>query len=139
MTVHGGQLRLSTPGHGAVLDLTEGVRAVVARSRVRTGIAVVFVGGATAAVTTLEYEPGAVADLRALLDRLLPPGAGYEHDALNGDTNGHAHARAALIGPSETVPLVGGELALGTWQQIVLCDFDDRPRERSVVVQVLGD
>jgi secondary thiamine-phosphate synthase enzyme len=89
-------------------------------------------------VTTLEYEPGAVADLRALLDRLIPPDAAYEHNARNADTNAHSHLRAAVIGPSETIPIVGGELGLGTWQQVVVLDFDDRPRERIVSVQVLS-
>jgi secondary thiamine-phosphate synthase enzyme len=90
------------------------------------------------AITTIEYEPGAVADLQALLDRLIAPGGEYRHNALNHDTNAHSHLRAALIGPSETIPIVGGELGLGTWQQVVLLDFDDRPRERIVSVQVLS-
>ena len=138
MAVHGGLLRVQTPGDGAVVDLTEGVRSVVARSGVQAGIAAVFAVGATVGVTTLEYEPGAVADLRALLDRLIPPDAPYEHNARNADTNAHSHLRAAVIGPSETIPIVGGELGLGTWQQVVLLDFDDRPRERIVSVQVLS-
>jgi secondary thiamine-phosphate synthase enzyme len=93
------------------------------------------------AVTTMEHEPGGIADLRATLERLVPerPDDGdYEHNRLNNDTNAHAHIRAAIVGPSVTVPLVQGELALGTWQQIVLIDFDDRPRERTVSVQVVG-
>jgi secondary thiamine-phosphate synthase enzyme len=139
MTVHGGLLRLSTAGHGAIVDITEGVRAIVARSGVRTGVAVVFVTGSTAAITTMEFEPGGVADLQALLERLVPVGEDYRHNVLNGDTNAYAHLRASLVGPSESVPLVGGELVLGTWQQLVLCDFDDGPRERRVTVQVLGE
>jgi secondary thiamine-phosphate synthase enzyme len=138
VTVHSGLLRLETAGDGAVVDLTEGVRSIVARSAVDAGAAVVFAVGATVAVTTIEHEPGAVADLGALLDRLIPPDAAYEHNALNHDTNAHSHLRAALIGPSETIPIVGGELGLGTWQQVVLVDFDDRPRERIVSVQVLS-
>jgi secondary thiamine-phosphate synthase enzyme len=86
----------------------------------------------------MEYEPGGVQDLRALLDRLIPSQGDYEHNRLNHDTNSHAHQRASLIGSSESVPVVGGRLALGTWQQLVLVDFDDRPRERTVVVQVLS-
>ena len=86
----------------------------------------------------MEFEPGGVHDLRALLDRLIPAEGDYEHNRLNHDTNSHAHQRASLIGASETVPVVGGRLALGTWQQLVLVDFDDRPRERTVVVQVAG-
>jgi len=98
----------------------------------------VFVTGSTAAVTTMEYEPGGVSDLRKLLDRLIPAQGDYEHNRLNHDTNSHAHLRAALIGPSETIPLLDGKLALGTWQQIVLIDFDDRPRERTVTVQIVS-
>jgi secondary thiamine-phosphate synthase enzyme len=139
VTVHGGLLRLSTAGHGAIVDITDGVRAVVARSGVRTGVVVVFVTGSTAAITTMEFEPGGVADLQALLQRLVPVEGRYEHNVRNQDTNAHAHLRASLLGPSESVPLVGGELVLGTWQQLVLCDFDDRPRERAVTVQVLGE
>jgi secondary thiamine-phosphate synthase enzyme len=138
VTVHSGLLRLQTAGDGAVVDLTEGVRSIVARSGVDAGAAVVFAVGATVGVTTIEYEPGAVADLQALLDRLIPPEGDYEHNVRNHDTNAHSHLRAALIGPSETVPIVGGELGLGTWQQIVLVDFDDRPREGIVSVQVLS-
>jgi secondary thiamine-phosphate synthase enzyme len=139
MSVHGGLLRISTPGHGAILDVTDGVRAVVARSGVRTGMVVVFVTGSTAAITTMEFEPGGVADLQALLQRLVPVEASYEHNVRNQDTNAYAHLRASIVGPSETVPLVGGELVLGTWQQVVLCDFDDRPRDRAVTVQVVGE
>lgn len=138
MTVHGGLLRLSTGGNGEIVDLTAGVEAVVRQSEVQAGLAVVFAPGATVGVTTMEFEPGAVADLQALLDRLVPPCAEYEHNVRNHDTNGHAHLRAALVGPSESVPIVAGQLALGTWQQIVLLDFDDRPRERQVAVQVLS-
>ena len=138
MAVHGGLLRVETPGNGAVVDLTEGVRSIVARSDVQTGVAAVFAVGATVGVTTIEYEPGTVADLQALLDRLIPPQGAYEHNALNRDTNAHSHLRAALIGPSETIPVVGGELGLGTWQQVVLVDFDNRPRERVVSVQILS-
>lgn len=138
MTVHGGLLRLTTDGDGDVVDLTAGVEAVVHQSGVQTGTAVVFTPGATVGVTTIEFEPGAVADLRAWFDRHMPREAGGEHNARNGDSNGHAHLRAALVGPSESVPIVGGRLTLGTWQQIVLVDFDDRPREREVTVQVLS-
>lgn len=138
MAVHGGLLRLSTPGDGAIVDLTEGVRSIVGRSGVDSGVAVVFAVGATVAVTTMEHEPGGVADLQALLDRVIPPDAEYEHNARNHDTNAHAHLRAAMIGPSESIPVVRGDLGLGTWQQVVLLDFDDRPRDRVVSVQVLS-
>ncbi len=137
MTAQGGKLALQTAGHGDIVDLTEGVERVVSTAGVTHGIVSVFVVGSTAAVTTMEYEPGGVADLQALLDRLIPAGGEYEHNRLNHDSNSHAHQRASLIGASETVPIVDGRLALGTWQQIVLIDFDDRPRQRTVLVQVL--
>jgi secondary thiamine-phosphate synthase enzyme len=138
MTVHTGELRFDTEGDGQVVDLTEGVAAVVRQSGVEHGIVSVFVPGATAAVTTMEYEPGGVSDLRALLDRLVPREGDYEHNRLNHDSNSHAHMRAAIVGPSETIPVVAGELRMGTWQQVVLIDFDDRPRSRNVVVSVTG-
>ena len=138
MAVNSGLLRFSTPGGCEIVDLTEGVASIVSRSEVRHGVAVVFGDGSTVAVTTMEFEPGAVADLRAALERLLPAGLDYEHNRLNHDTNAHAHLRAAMIGPSETVPVVDGRLALGTWQQIVLLDLDVRPRERTVHVSVLS-
>ena len=137
MATHAGALRLSTRGDGHVVDLTEGVARVVATSGVRTGVACVFVVGSTAAVTTMEHEPGGVADLQALLDRLIPREERYEHNVRNADTNAHAHLRAALVGPSEAIPVVEGRLALGTWQQVVLVDFDDSPRDRTVLVHVL--
>jgi secondary thiamine-phosphate synthase enzyme len=138
MAVYGGLLRLETPGNGEIVDLTQGVASVVRTSEVSRGLVTVFATGSTVAVTTMEYERGGVDDLQALLDRLIPAQGDYEHNRLNHDTNSHAHLRAAIIGPSETIPVVGGELALGTWQQIVLIDFDDRPRSRVVTVQVLS-
>jgi secondary thiamine-phosphate synthase enzyme len=138
MAFHGGMLRLSTAGDADVVDITEGVARVVATSGIAGGVAVAFVIGSTAAITTMEHEPGGVADLQALLDRLVPPRGDYEHNRRNHDTNAHAHLRASVIGPSESIPVVDGRLALGTWQQLVLVDFDDRPRERRVVVHVVG-
>ncbi len=137
MTVGGGMLRLQTSGNGHIVDLTEGVARIVATSGVERGLVTVFAVGATVGVTTMEYEPGGVADLQRLLERLVPAEGDYEHNRLNHDTNSHAHQRAALIGPSETIPVIDGRLTLGTWQQIVLIDFDDRPRERTVSVHVL--
>jgi secondary thiamine-phosphate synthase enzyme len=138
VTVHTGLLRLETEGDGQIVDLTEGVLAVVRQSEVTHGVVCVFVTGSTAAVTTMEYEPGGVADLQALLDRLVPRAGTYQHNVLNHDDNAHAHLRASLVGPSETVPLVAGRLVLGTWQQLVLIDFDDRPRRREVHVQIVS-
>ena len=138
MGVHTGHLRFSTDGNGDVIDLTEGVLEVVRSSGVEDGAVSVFVPGSTAAITAMEYERGGVHDLRETLDRLVPQQGDYEHNRLNADTNSHAHIRAAIVGPSETLPLRGGRLATGTWQQVVLVDFDDRPRERTVVVQVIS-
>lgn len=138
MAAHGGLLRLETPGNGEIVDLTEGVKSVIRTAGVQRGLVTVFATGSTVAVTTMEYEPGGVNDLQALLDQLIPQQGDYEHNRLNHDTNAHAHLRASVIGPSETIPLVEGHLALGTWQQIVLIDFDDRPRRRTVTVQVLS-
>jgi secondary thiamine-phosphate synthase enzyme len=138
MTVHSGVLRLETPGNGHIVDITPGVESVLSTSGVDRGLVSLFATGSTVAVTTMEYEPGGVHDLQALLDRLIPPAGDYEHNRRNHDTNAHAHLRAAVIGPSETIPVVDGRLALGTWQQVVLIDFDDRPRQRSVTVQVLS-
>ncbi len=138
MTVHGGLLRMDTPGNGHIVDITPGVASVVQTAGVDRGVATVFAVGSTVGVTTMEYEPGGVHDLQALLDRLIPAGGDYEHNRRNHDTNAHAHLRAAVIGPSETIPVLDGRLALGTWQQVVLIDFDDRPRRRTVTVQVLS-
>jgi secondary thiamine-phosphate synthase enzyme len=138
MTAHTGELRFETGGDGEVVDLTEGVRRVIASGDIEDGIVCVAALGSTVAVTTMEYEPGGVRDLGDALERLLPRAGDYAHNRLNHDTNAHAHMRAALVGPSVAIPLVRGRLALGTWQQIVLVDFDDRPRQRSVSVQVVG-
>jgi secondary thiamine-phosphate synthase enzyme len=131
-------LRVSSEGDADILDIGAGVQRVVEVSGVEEGQALAFVRGSTAAITTMEFEPGGVADLRAMLERLIPAAGDYEHNRLNHDSNSHAHQRASVVGPSETVPILGGALALGTWQQLVLIDFDDRPRERIVVVQVLS-
>ena len=138
MTVHSGLLRLETPGNGHIVDLTEGIARIIATSGVERGVVTVFVTGSTVAVTTMEHEPGGIHDLQALLDRLIPAGADYQHNVRNHDTNAHAHLRAAVIGPSETIPLIDGRLTLGTWQQVVLLDFDDRPRQRTVTVQIVS-
>jgi secondary thiamine-phosphate synthase enzyme len=138
VAVHSGELQVSTGGDADVIDITADVARIVAEGPVEDGVVTAFVKGSTAAITTMEFEPGGVADLRALLDRLIPVEGDYEHNRLNNDTNSHAHQRASLIGASEQVPVSRGRLALGTWQQLVLIDFDDRPRERTVIVQVVS-
>ena len=138
MAVHSGRLQFSTQGDGDITDLTAGVLEVVRTSGVREGAVTVFAVGSTAAVTTMEYEPGGIHDLREKLDELIPKSGDYHHNRLNHDTNSHAHMKAAIVGPSETIPIVDGRPATGTWQQVVLIDFDDRPRERTVVVQVIS-
>jgi secondary thiamine-phosphate synthase enzyme len=138
MAVHSGELQVSTQGDADVIDITADVQRLVADGPIADGLVTAFVRGSTAAITTMEFEPGGVADLRVMLDRLVPVEGDYAHNRLNHDTNSHAHQRASLIGASEQIPLAGGRLALGTWQQLVLIDFDDRPRERTVVVQVVS-
>jgi len=136
--VHTGELRFSTEGDGDVIDITSGVESVLQQAGTENGVVSVFVPGSTAAVTTMEYERGGVHDLRETLDRLVPREGDYEHNRLARDTNSHAHIRAAIVGPSEMVPVSRGRLGLGTWQQVVLIDFDDRPRQRTVVVHVVA-
>ncbi len=130
---------LSTEGFCDIHDLTETVQQYVLDSRLRDGMVLVFVPGSTAAITTIEYEPGLKKDLPELLDRIIPRGKPYHHDATWGDGNGFSHLRAALIGPSLCVPFKADTLLLGTWQQIVLIDFDNRPRQRTVIVQIMGE
>ena len=133
------QLQLQTKGHRDMHDLTEQVGQVVARSGVRCGIAHVFVVGSTAAVGAIEFEPGLQRDLPEVLDRLLPPSRDYGHEQTWHDGNGHSHLQATLLGPSLTVPVAEGRPVLGTWQQIIHLECDVRPRERTIVVTVLGE
>jgi secondary thiamine-phosphate synthase enzyme len=139
MTVTTRTITLSTQGNGQVADITPKVADAVAASGIANGTVTVFVPGATGAITTVEYEPGLVADLGELFERLAPAGARYHHDDAWQDGNGHSHVRASLLGPSLTVPVIGGRLTLGTWQQIVFVDFDTRARERELIVQCLGE
>jgi secondary thiamine-phosphate synthase enzyme len=132
-------IHLRTHGHTAIEDITPMVQEVVAESGLAAGIVTLFCPGSTAGLTTIEYEDGVVADLQRILDEIAPPGRAYKHHLRWGDDNGSAHVRAALIGPSLTVPFVGGRLTLGTWQQIVFLDFDTSPRARRIVAQVMGE
>jgi len=132
-------IALTTHGEGEIVDLTPDVREVVASSGVRTGLVHVFVTGSTAAITTIEYEPGVLEDLRRALSRVAPDDVPYAHDRAWGDGNGRSHVKAAVVGPSVTVPLVDGALQTGTWQQIVLLELDVRStRNRTVICTVMG-
>ena len=129
-------LTFSTRGFTDIIDITHDVRDACKRSDVKEGVAHVFVVGATAALSTIEYEPGAVADLKTALERIAPMDGHYEHNEAWHDGNGYAHLRAALMKPSLSIPVVDGQLILGTWQQVILLDFDNRPRTREIHVQV---
>ena len=133
------EFRISTRGHCDVLDITAQVARLVAASGIQTGIANVSGVGSTLGITTLEYESGCVADLRRALEKIAPSDTDYAHNARWGDENGYAHLRSALVGTAKSFPVAGGKLLIGTWQQIVLCDFDDRPRDRQIVVTVTGE
>ena len=138
MIPHQSQFTLRTVGHGAMADITRRVEKIVADSSVVMGVAHVFNVGSTASIGTIEFEPGLARDLPEALDRLLPSGRHYGHEQAWHDGNAHSHLQATLLGPSLTVPVTQGKLVLGTWQQIVHLECDVRPRERTIVVTVLG-
>ena len=131
--------RVSTRGHCDVLDITPQVSRIVADSGVRQGIVNIAGVGSTLGITTLEFEPGCVADLRRALDQIAPADHNYAHNARWGDDNGYAHLRSALVGAARSFPVTEGRIGTGTWQQIVLCDFDSRARDRQVLVTVVGE
>ncbi len=132
-------ISVSTRGGDDMIDLTPEIEATLRRSELRNGTVTVFVSGSTAGISTIEFEPGLRRDLPEALERLAPRGARYRHDDTWHDGNGHSHVRATLLGPSLTIPFSGGRLLLGTWQQVVLVDFDNRPRNRSLAVQMIGE
>ena len=131
-------IQFSTEGQGAVRDITEQVARAVTDTVMTAGTVTIFSPSATSALTTIEYESGCVRDLQRLFDEIAPPDRHYAHNARWGDGNGHSHVRAALLGPSITVPFTG-QLLLGTWQQIVFVDFDNRPRQRELILQIIGE
>jgi secondary thiamine-phosphate synthase enzyme len=139
MTVVAKKVTVQTSGNCDIIDITLQVAKNVVESGVNSGTATLFVSGSTAGVTTIEYERGLLEDMRTMWDRVVPGGIGYEHNRMWGDGNGHSHVRASMLGASLTVPFVDKKLTLGTWQQIVLIDFDNRPRLRTLVLQVLGE
>jgi len=133
------KITLNTKGDPDLIDITAKIETILDSSGLDRGQVTVFVAGSTAAVMTFEYEPGLTEDIREFYDRLIPRKKAYRHDDTWGDANGFSHLRAALQGPSLTIPFEDGELCLGTWQQVVLAEFDNRPRKREIVVQVLGE
>lgn len=139
MRIVNGRIEIETKGDGDLIDLTAEVARILGETGLAAGSVTVFIVGSTAAVATFEYEPGMVRDMRELYAKLVPRNKRYAHDETWGDANGFSHLRAALQGPSLTVPFEGGKLLLGTWQQVVLVEFDNRPRHRQVVVQVMGE
>ena len=139
MTVNTLSIQLSTNGNADIKDITNAVGDSIAESAIRNGIVTIFCPSATSALTTIEYESGCLSDLRRLFDEIADPKRHYDHNARWGDGNGHSHVRAALLKASLTVPFVEGRMTLGTWQQIIYLDFDNRPRRRELIVQVMGD
>ncbi len=139
MTVKTMALNLSTRGNADIHDLTDSVQNLVLQSGISNGIVTVFCPSSTSAVTTIEYESGCLSDLRRLFDQIVDPRQSYAHNNRWGDGNGHSHVRAALLGPSLTIPFVNQRLTLGTWQQIIFIDFDVHARRRELVVQIIGD
>ena len=133
------RLTLNTRGNSDVIDITQEVTQALGETDLSDGSVTVFVAGSTAGVTTIESEPGLVADFKGMWERLIPRGILYKHDGGGDESNGFAHVRASLLGPSLAIPFSDGRLALGTWQQIVVVDFDNRPRTRPVVIQVTGE
>jgi secondary thiamine-phosphate synthase enzyme len=139
MKIRSFEFHLETTQETDILDITRQAEEKVLQSGIEDGSMLVFIGGSTAAVTTIEYESGVVNDLRNAIDRIAPRDIAYEHDQRWGDGNGYSHVRASLLGPSLTVPICQKRLLLGTWQQIVVADFDNRPRRRKVVIQIMGE
>jgi secondary thiamine-phosphate synthase enzyme len=134
-----GSIQLSTRGNADVQDITSQIAQVVIASEVKNGTVTIFCPSATSALTTIEYESGCVSDLQRLFDEIIPGNREYAHNARWGDGNGHSHVRAALLGPSLTIPFVENRLTLGTWQQVIYVDFDVRSRQRELVVQIIGE
>jgi secondary thiamine-phosphate synthase enzyme len=137
--VHTTEIRLETKGFCDIHDITDGVRRAVTEAGIKDGIACIANPGSTAGITTIEFEPGAVEDLKRAFERLAPEDGRYEHDNTWGDGNGFAHLRSALVGTSACFPVCEGALVLGTWQQVVFLDFDNRPRSRTLAVTVVGE
>jgi len=139
VTIHTKNFTEKTAGFCDIVDITAKINEEIERARVRQGLVSVFVSGSTAALTTIEYEPGLVKDLKEFVEKLIPSNRRYHHDDRWGDDNGFSHLRASLFGPSVSIPIKDGRALLGTWQQVILLDFDNRPRTREIIVQLIGE
>jgi len=139
MTVSCKRIQISTGGRGETIKVTPEIAREVNNSGVNSGVVTVFIPGSTAGVTTVEFESGLVADMKEMWERITPEQMNYEHNKAWGDGNGHSHVRASLLGPSINIPFINKRLTLGTWQQIVIIDFDNRPRSREIILQILGE
>jgi secondary thiamine-phosphate synthase enzyme len=139
VTVVTNEITLESRGNCDIIDITSQVAKNVQESRVNSGIVALFIAGSTAGITTIEYEPNLLSDFEKMWDRLIPQNIPYEHNKTWGDGNGHSHVRASTLGPSLAIPFVNKRLTLGTWQQIVLVDFDNRPRSRKIITQIMGE
>lgn len=139
MTVITRNIQIKSKSENDIIDITEQVSKIVKESKIENGVVIVFIVGSTAAITTIEYEPGLQKDFPKMLSRLVPREIQYAHDNTWHDGNGHSHVRASLIGPSLTIPFIESHLTLGTWQQIVLLEMDTRPRERKIILQIIGE
>ncbi len=137
--MHTARLKEQTQGFCDIINITPKVQDYVERERFQRGLVSLFVSGSTAALTTIEYEPGLIQDLKEFLEKMIPSNKKYHHDDRWGDDNGFSHLRASILGPSLQVPIGAGKLQLGTWQQIVLLDFDNRPRQREILIQMMGE
>jgi secondary thiamine-phosphate synthase enzyme len=137
--IHTKKLSEKTSGFCDIIDITARVREQVEKEKIERGLVSLFVSGSTAALTTIEHEPGLVRDLKEFVEQLIPSGRRYHHDDRWGDDNGFSHLRASLFGPSLAIPIENGRMLLGTWQQVVLLDFDNRPRTREIIVQLIGE
>ena len=139
MVVSFEELLIESKGHTDIVDITFKIAGIINHSSINKGLVVVFVPGSTAALTTIEFEPGLLKDLPEFFEKIIPQSKSYNHDKTWGDGNGYAHLRASLVGPSISIPIKNNQMILGTWQQLILIDFDNRPRQRRLVVQILGD
>jgi len=139
MTIITKRIQINTNGHTDTINVTTDISREINNSGINSGIVTVFIPGSTAGISAIEYEPGLISDIKDMWERLVPSTINYEHNKAWGDENGHSHVRSSLLGPSITIPFVNKRLTLGTWQQVVLVDFDNRPRSREIILQIMGD